>query len=43
MAEPESNSLNVVLRACAELSPEALTALFIASWPGGGTPCFELD
>jgi GNAT superfamily N-acetyltransferase len=43
MAEPESNSLNVVLRACAELSPEALTALFVASWPGGGTPCFELD
>jgi GNAT superfamily N-acetyltransferase len=42
MVKSESNSVNVVLRACAELSPEALAALFIASWPGSGAPCFEL-
>lgn len=43
MAEPGSDSVNVVLRACAELSPEALAALFIASWPGASPPCFELQ
>ncbi len=43
MTGPKTDDVNVVLRACAELSPEALAALFIASGPGGAAPCFELE
>ena len=31
MAEPKSDDVNVVLRACGELSPEALVALRLAT------------
>lgn len=43
MAEPKSDDVNVVLRACAALAPEALAELFISSWPDGAAPRFELD
>jgi GNAT superfamily N-acetyltransferase len=43
MAEHEAEAVNVVLRTSTELSQEGLAALFVAAWPGGEAPRFDLD
>jgi GNAT superfamily N-acetyltransferase len=43
MTEHDAAAIDVLLRPNAELSDEALTDLFSASWPGGATPRFDLD